>query len=91
MRNDGEPNSNPQPNFRAMTVTEAAEFLGVHRITVYRLITEGLELGQFKVGRVWRFSVDGLQRFVDKRGRLRKTNRATPLPEHLTKRARSKT
>ena len=35
-----------------MTVQEVADYLKVHRITIYRLIEAGVYLGRFKVGRV---------------------------------------
>jgi excisionase family DNA binding protein len=47
-----------------MTVGEVAEFLNIHRITVYRMIKGGKELGQFKVGRVWRFKRRDILKFV---------------------------
>ena len=59
---------------RIMSLKEVAELLNVHRITVYRLIRQGFNLGQFKIGRVWRFSMEGFQRFIDEQGRLRRTD-----------------
>ena len=38
-----------------MTVNEVAEFLRIHRITIYRMIENG-QLHPFRIGRVWRFS-----------------------------------
>jgi len=37
-----------------MTVTEVAEFLNVHRMTVFRLMAAG-RLHGFKLRRIWRF------------------------------------
>ena len=59
---------------RIMSVDEVAKLLSVHHITIYRLIRQGFNLGQFKIGRVWRFSTEGFQRFIDEQGRLRRTN-----------------
>ena len=46
-----------------MTVTEVADYLDLHRITIYRLVKKGVHLGQFKVGGAWRFSRDDIMRF----------------------------
>ena len=48
-----------------MTLTEVAKYLNVHQITIYRAIKAGATLGQFKIGRVWRFSREGLERFAN--------------------------
>ncbi len=37
-----------------MTLTDVANYLNVHPITIYRLVKTDVQLGQFKVGRVWR-------------------------------------
>lgn len=42
---------------RILTVSELAEHLSVHRITIYRLLKSGALPG-FKIGRVWRFDLD---------------------------------
>jgi excisionase family DNA binding protein len=42
---------------RILTVSELAEHLNVHRITIYRLLKSGTLPG-FKIGRVWRFDLD---------------------------------
>lgn len=47
-----------------MTVTEVAEYLDVHRITIYRLVKTDVQLGQFRVGRIWRFGRDDVLRFA---------------------------
>lgn len=46
-----------------MTVTEVAEYLNVDRITIYKA---DAEFGQFKVGRVWRFSREAIVRFANR-------------------------
>jgi excisionase family DNA binding protein len=48
-----------------MTLTEAAQHLNVHRITIYRLLKDkaDTQLGQFKVGRVWPFRREAVARF----------------------------
>jgi|SRR5271166_2438387 len=40
-----------------LTVSELADHLSVHRITIYRLLKTG-SLPGFKIGRVWRFELD---------------------------------
>jgi len=42
---------------KILTVSELAEHLNVHRITIYRLLKSG-SLPGFKIGRVWRFDLD---------------------------------
>jgi excisionase family DNA binding protein len=42
---------------RILTVSELADHLSVHRITIYRLLKTGSIPG-FKIGRVWRFELD---------------------------------
>jgi excisionase family DNA binding protein len=42
---------------RILTVSELADHLNVHRITIYRLLKSGTLPG-FKIGRVWRFDLD---------------------------------
>jgi excisionase family DNA binding protein len=37
-----------------MTVDDVAQYLRVHRVTIYRLVNRG-GLPGFKVGRIWRF------------------------------------
>jgi excisionase family DNA binding protein len=48
-----------------MTVIEVAEFLRVHRITIYRAVKAGDKLGQMKIGRVLRFNREDVVRFAD--------------------------
>jgi excisionase family DNA binding protein len=46
------------------TVTEAAEFLHVSRATSYRMIKGCELLGAFRIGAIWRFDLDELERFT---------------------------
>ena len=46
-----------------MTPKEAAKYLGLHLITIYRLIKKG-ELPGFKVGGQWRFKKDLLDAWI---------------------------
>lgn len=46
-----------------MTPKEAARYLGLHLITIYRLIKKG-ELPGFKVGGQWRFKKDLLDNWI---------------------------
>lgn len=42
---------------KVMTVNELAEYLRVHRSTIYRLLKKG-QLPGFKIGSDWRFNVE---------------------------------
>ena len=62
------------PRTQIMTPKEAAKYLGLHPITVYRLVKKG-KLPGFKVGGQWRFKKDLLDEWIlgeinnkDKRG-----------------------
>lgn len=46
-----------------MTPKEAAKYLGLHLITIYRLIKKG-QLPGFKVGGQWRFKKDLLDEWI---------------------------
>jgi len=46
-----------------LTVSELAEHLSVHRITIYRLLKGGTLPG-FKIGRVWRFDLDEIANWM---------------------------
>jgi excisionase family DNA binding protein len=48
---------------RILTVSELAEHLNVHRITIYRLLKSGTLPG-FKIGRVWRFDLDEITNWM---------------------------
>ena len=48
---------------KILTVSELAEHLNVHRITIYRLLKSGTLPG-FKIGRVWRFDLDEIGRWM---------------------------
>jgi excisionase family DNA binding protein len=50
-------------NRRILTVSELAEHLNVHRITIYRLLKNG-NLPGFKIGRVWRFDLDEIGQWM---------------------------
>jgi len=49
-----------------MTPKEAASYLGLHLITVYRLIKKQ-ELPGFKIGGQWRFKKDLLDEWISKK------------------------
>jgi putative molybdopterin biosynthesis protein len=51
-------------NSHFKTVTEIAEELHVHRITIYRLLKDG-KLPAFKIGRVWRFDSEQVRKWLD--------------------------
>jgi excisionase family DNA binding protein len=48
---------------RILTVSELADHLSVHRITIYRLLKTGSIPG-FKIGRVWRFELDQIANWM---------------------------
>ena len=54
-------------NPRIVTVGELAEYLRVHRSTVYRLLKRA-ELPAFRIGSDWRFDLDAIDQW-----RLRQT------------------
>jgi excisionase family DNA binding protein len=56
-----------QANGSLMTLIEVAKYLKVNPITIYRLVKSDVDLGQFKVGRVWRFGRDDIMRFASGR------------------------
>jgi len=47
---------------RVLTVSELADYLRVHRSTVYRLLKKGLVPG-VKIGSDWRFSSDAIDQW----------------------------
>jgi len=46
-----------RPEAKVITVGELAEYLRVHRSTLYRLLKKG-QLPGFKIGSDWRFNVE---------------------------------
>jgi excisionase family DNA binding protein len=64
---------------RMMTLDEVAEYLRVHKITIYRAIKAGEDLGQMRVGRVWRFSRESVVRFAGGEGATAKTREQPPV------------
>jgi excisionase family DNA binding protein len=51
-----------------LTANELADFLRIHRSTVYRLLRNG-QLPAFRVGNDWRFSRDLIEKWVQTRVR----------------------
>lgn len=49
-----------------MTLNEVAKYLGVHPITIYRIIKE-TDIPTFKLGGQWRFKKDVLDSWLVKR------------------------
>ncbi|MBN1933676.1 MAG: helix-turn-helix domain-containing protein [Anaerolineae bacterium] len=49
-----------------MTITEVAEYLGLHELTVRRLAREG-QLPALKLGRQWRVKKDLLEKWIENR------------------------
>jgi excisionase family DNA binding protein len=54
------------PAINVMTTEEVAQHLRIHRITLYRLLKAGQPLGQIKIGRLWRFNRDYVERYGEK-------------------------
>jgi excisionase family DNA binding protein len=69
---------------KILTVSELAEHLSVHRITIYRLLKDGTLPG-FKIGRVWRFDLDEIANWIGS-GKGAKELTASPdgTPSHFT-------
>jgi excisionase family DNA binding protein len=58
---------------KVLTLAEAASFLQVHPITLYRMLKADKLPGAFRAGRVWRFNREGLERFARAEGEQRGT------------------
>ena len=52
---------------KVLTVNELAEYLRVHRSTIYRLLKKGLLPG-FKIGSDWRFNLEVIDEWRMKQG-----------------------
>ena len=50
------------PEEHILTVPELSEHLRVHPTTIYRLLRRGLIPG-FRVGNIWRFSIDAIEKW----------------------------
>ena len=48
-----------RPEAKVLTVSELAEYLRIHRSTVYRLLKRR-QLPSFKIGSDWRFNVEAI-------------------------------
>ena len=51
---------------KLLTANELADFLRIHRSTVYRLLRSG-QLPAFRVGNDWRFSRDLVEKYLHSR------------------------
>jgi excisionase family DNA binding protein len=51
-----------RPEAKVITIGELAEYLRVHRSTLYRLLKKG-QLPGFKIGSDWRFNVETIDRW----------------------------
>jgi excisionase family DNA binding protein len=52
----------PKTRVRILTVSELAEYLLVHKTTIYRLLGKG-KLPGFRVGGEWRFHLDAIEQW----------------------------
>ncbi len=50
------------PQTRVITIGELAEYLRVHRSTIYRLLKKG-QLPGFKIGSDWRFNIEAIDQW----------------------------
>ncbi len=50
------------PESKVITIAELAEYLRVHRSTIYRLLKKG-QLPDFKIGSDWRFNVEAIDQW----------------------------
>jgi excisionase family DNA binding protein len=55
---------------KLVCVNEAAMFLRVHRVTLYRMLKKGRIPGAFKIGRAWRLDLNELERLLETKGGL---------------------
>ena len=69
-----------KPRTQIMSPKEAAKYLGLHLVTVYRLIKKG-ELPCFRVGGQWRFKKELLEEWINKNTDSH-TNNHTENDEH---------
>jgi excisionase family DNA binding protein len=51
-----------RPEAKVITISELAQYLRVHRSTLYRLLKKG-QLPAFKIGSDWRFNVEAIDRW----------------------------
>jgi excisionase family DNA binding protein len=65
---------------KVLTVNELAEYLRVHRSTIYRLLKKGLLPG-FKIGSDWRFNVEVIDQWRMKQGAILLAEGADTLKE----------
>jgi excisionase family DNA binding protein len=68
---------------KVLTVNELAEYLRVHRSTIYRLLKKG-QLPGFKIGSDWRFNVEVIDEWRLKQGAgfLEEEASIEPMPVH---------
>ncbi len=58
----------PTPNSQIISVPEACQFLGVHRNTLYKLITDGdLPAFRLSTGGRWKFRKSDLEEWLETR------------------------
>ncbi len=69
MRLGGGFDSSMQQPTKVLTVNELADYLRVHRSTIYRLLKKGLLPG-FKIGSDWRFNVEIIDEWRMKQGEV---------------------
>ena len=72
------------PKSQLMTVPELAEFLRVHKATIYRLLRKGLLPG-VRIGSEWRFDRAAIERWQQ-----REVKRMTPEERREAKRKKKK-
>lgn len=60
-----------------LTITEVAEILRMHSITVYRFVKQGVIPG-FKIGNAWRVNKDSLELWLSAKGPQQKAPKTRP-------------
>ncbi len=59
---------------KILTITEVAERLGMHPVTVYRLVKEA-RLPVFRIGRMLRFDADEIEKWIESTNLLSRRRR----------------
>ncbi len=59
---------------KILTITEVAERLGMHPVTVYRLVKES-RLPVFRIGRMLRFDADEVEKWIESTNLLSRRRR----------------
>ncbi|HYB92168.1 MAG TPA: helix-turn-helix domain-containing protein [Candidatus Binataceae bacterium] len=72
-----------QSSAKVLTVNELADYLRVHRSTLYRLLKKG-QLPGFKIGSDWRFNVEVIDAWRLKQGAAALSEQSPNAESHKT-------